>query len=634
MSSHASIPNDNDSGPELGLEDFRRLGVRPLEYRQTVIRLAALRSSRTLAKQQLTVPSEQGSLQLSRLMTSAYRLLDPRQREDPMHRALVGRILPHVLSGAGQTHFVSDFPAVAQSVSDVGTFDDEDGTLIEIRAQSELSPQWTITLGDQDLIGSQSKILRIGQISFRRAFRSASYAVIALVIVGFMVGAFVGFSGVGDYLELARMQPPPVAVATGETAGAASEIAPTISDEQPRPTSLSVQPAVSLEQPTESAQSVSLSSDPIPTPSQSQSVAVASSPESPTLPAQVDEAKQSQPVPSQSSKSLPPQAEPPPEGDLRLRPSLRNPVPAGEDVRAVRRKLAAEFPRLSESIAIQSIGQRIDLLMAYADQQSPGSAEYWTAGIMLAEHHWLVDDIGRVRQQLEGLTDHYQTSTPMVLASTFIRSCSLARLPETHEHLFTNGLRLCDWLLVTESTDECEQIVEILSQIDQQPEPTDANRRLKDYSDAIDQMVRLAGASELWIQQVDKSANAKNTGSAGRYHCLFLRKWDLGLPWLTAVSDKRIARVAQQELEAQDVESQFDVANRWLEIAKRYAGRAANSMRLHGIGQLRAVKNDSTAIKQLQIERAIDEAMQALPIDLRPIAFSREPSPPAKAENG
>lgn len=70
-----------------------------------MIRRAAARSSRALAEQQLHDPTEQVALQLSRVTTSAYRLLDPRQRPDPNQRTHIGRILPNVLSWAGQTTF-------------------------------------------------------------------------------------------------------------------------------------------------------------------------------------------------------------------------------------------------------------------------------------------------------------------------------------------------------------------------------------------------------------------------------------------------------------------------------------------------------------------------------------------------
>ena len=90
---------------DLQVEDFQRLGVRPDEMRLTVIRRAATQSSRTLAESQLTEPSDTAALQLSRVTTSAYRLLDPRKRGDAHQRIHVGRILPTVLMWAGQTKF-------------------------------------------------------------------------------------------------------------------------------------------------------------------------------------------------------------------------------------------------------------------------------------------------------------------------------------------------------------------------------------------------------------------------------------------------------------------------------------------------------------------------------------------------
>ena len=96
-----------ESQPKVGLEveDFERLGVRPDETRLTVIRRAAMQTSRALAENQLSNPSDTAALQLSRVTVSAYRLLDPRQRGDVHQRIHIGRILPGVLMWAGQTKF-------------------------------------------------------------------------------------------------------------------------------------------------------------------------------------------------------------------------------------------------------------------------------------------------------------------------------------------------------------------------------------------------------------------------------------------------------------------------------------------------------------------------------------------------
>ncbi len=98
------------SPPTVGLdvEDFRRLGVRPHECRLTVIRRAAARSARALAEKQLTSPTDQVGLQLSRVATSAYRLLDPRQRTRRPSAGLCGTDLAECTEWAGQTGFHSD----------------------------------------------------------------------------------------------------------------------------------------------------------------------------------------------------------------------------------------------------------------------------------------------------------------------------------------------------------------------------------------------------------------------------------------------------------------------------------------------------------------------------------------------
>lgn len=93
----------------LTLEDFRTLGVRPHEFRSIVIRQAAVRKTRDLAKRQLESPSDQVGLQLARIATTTYRLLDPRLRDESAHSAYVGRILPQVLSWASRTSFSREF---------------------------------------------------------------------------------------------------------------------------------------------------------------------------------------------------------------------------------------------------------------------------------------------------------------------------------------------------------------------------------------------------------------------------------------------------------------------------------------------------------------------------------------------
>ena len=85
-------------------DDFRRLGVRPFECRSLVIRDASTRKAIALASEPFQ-PLPEYTTELSRIATSTYRLLDPRQRTDATQRIIVGRILPLAMLTADQTLF-------------------------------------------------------------------------------------------------------------------------------------------------------------------------------------------------------------------------------------------------------------------------------------------------------------------------------------------------------------------------------------------------------------------------------------------------------------------------------------------------------------------------------------------------
>ncbi|MCD0458352.1 hypothetical protein [Roseiconus lacunae] len=109
---NAKAPEEGPSGlcdmefpVTLGPDDFLRLGVRKTETRLAVIRNAALKAARALAVKQLADPNESTQKQLSQVAVSAYRLLDPRQRDDRYSRVHIGRIRPGALHQAGHAEF-------------------------------------------------------------------------------------------------------------------------------------------------------------------------------------------------------------------------------------------------------------------------------------------------------------------------------------------------------------------------------------------------------------------------------------------------------------------------------------------------------------------------------------------------
>ena len=205
------MSSDSHSTLDLRVEDFERLGVRPDEIRLTVIRRAATKTSRALAENQLTQPSDTAALQLSRVTTSAYRLLDPRNRGDVHQRIHVGRILPTVLMWAGQTKFQNQHEGGRKSslanlgISEATISGGSDASmpfqggglseadlieLMELDSTPLLAgqPIWTQCLSDVDILGRSHWLKRWNRC--KRALLKRWYSIgLAVVLLILFVGA-------------------------------------------------------------------------------------------------------------------------------------------------------------------------------------------------------------------------------------------------------------------------------------------------------------------------------------------------------------------------------------------------------------------------------------------------------------
>jgi len=202
---------------DLQLEDFHRLGVRPHEMRLTVIRRAASKTSRALAESQLKEPSATAALQLSRVTTSAYRLLDPRNRGDALQRVHIGRILPTVLMWAGQTKFQNQQPGIRKNAIAGGSIrlsENSDGPgsavlfqggglseadlieLMELDSTPLLAgkPAWAHSLTDGDLLQRASLAHRWNRLKKHFSNRWVLLGVGGL-IMGVLVGLILNRSG-------------------------------------------------------------------------------------------------------------------------------------------------------------------------------------------------------------------------------------------------------------------------------------------------------------------------------------------------------------------------------------------------------------------------------------------------------
>lgn len=126
-------------------EDFQRIGIQPRETRSAVIRRAASRTSKSLARRQLSAPSRATEEQLSQVATSTYRLLDPRQRIGDHDRAHVGRIRPGTLLNIERYGFAGKVASDSDSFSATDSNHDQ--------TESGQSKRFTSPLSKLDLRG-------------------------------------------------------------------------------------------------------------------------------------------------------------------------------------------------------------------------------------------------------------------------------------------------------------------------------------------------------------------------------------------------------------------------------------------------------------------------------------------------
>ncbi|TWT74966.1 hypothetical protein CA85_02540 [Allorhodopirellula solitaria] len=103
-----AAPADSQGASEA---DFATIGVRNLEWRLPIIRSAAHRSADAIALSQIVDPSPAQEDQLTQIVMSTYRLIDPRFRGSYFQQVRVGRMLPMVLQHASE---IDGTPVVLQ----------------------------------------------------------------------------------------------------------------------------------------------------------------------------------------------------------------------------------------------------------------------------------------------------------------------------------------------------------------------------------------------------------------------------------------------------------------------------------------------------------------------------------------
>ncbi|WP_146532383.1 hypothetical protein [Rubripirellula reticaptiva] len=556
------MPITNTEPSTLNVEDFRRLGVRPNELRLAVIRRAIVRTSRSLSKRCLQAKSTEDALQLSRVATSAYRLMDPRLRTNIHQRAHVGRILPSTLSLAGNTNFFNragaadaSFAGSDPSESDSSATETVDANewiagidfpSLETPVARNSDTVWLQKLGDDDLLESTPQSRRLKRLR-RKLLPSWTW----FAIGGLIASVAVGFSTMAPKFDSPYSQA--IEQTTASRVPASVRQPSILEQELPAPSNQSAEPIVESER-------TEFLPDPFANPITYAAPLVS--------PADSDDTEMLAP-----SVFLPSSNDGEPKNNLlanRDLASVANPTPnepAEAFATAPLPTAPAEPTESPDEARVREFLEKVD----DADTEGPNN-DLHRIGLALCESLLAGESFDRCDQ----ITDR--------LMSTDFSGARSSKLADV------NAVRL--------ATKQMRRMHHSLAQYTQSP------RTLQ--------------------QQIDSTsikAEIEHAGALGRYECLMLRRWNYdSLSRLTESTDTRIASLARQEL-AMPVDAPADeladMAQRWLSAAKRADGRASESMQLHAIDWMQRASNAASGLLRLNQLRLIDEQLDTLPLHLR-----------------
>lgn len=560
----ASEPN-----PLISPDDFRRLGVHLDETRIAVIRLAATRSSQPLAAQHLRTADTRVELQLCQIVTSAYRLMDPRQRADDGARSRVGRILPAALrsvganQGGGFCH--AELGSELAFVQDKQSAFEWSGSAVfqDSQARFESEQRW------ESFVVSDPRLVLPAKAK-HRYLRVLATGAMGLVLIAWLI-----------YQSLKSNDANRFSVDSGNVIVLAE-------DEQFLPVSPSLEFLM--------ASAV----DEIQPPTREELLALWTADLAPIAP----------------MRSI---VEP---ADLSIENSQESGFqrPTREEIVRARRSLKIQFPELKKSASPEQVCRQIRNLQTAHKQMEPGSIDDWTCQLFIAELSWLVNDPNSVRRQLKQTADRFEVSIDSLVAESFEVACGLAGLPETQQQLLEYGMPVADRLLISESFSASRQVVESLMPLAKSLEHDRVLSQLPQFLLAIDRAERLSAVTARVQFDGLRPLVGSEIGRVGRYYCLYLRKWDLGLPYLTKAADPRLASAARRQMELGTSEQNaeiVEVASLWLALADRAEGRIADSIRLHALKMLQSLLRQLNGIEKIDLQREIEGQASRLPAYLQ-----------------
>ncbi len=213
-----------------------------------VIRRALEQSAQPLALMHLRSPSEELERMLLELLVGAYRVLDPRRRQDPQSRVMLGRLHPQLADEAVQVAQarlaapqspklaavvpppVEEYGQVpvnvrrapiaeraATLVTAAGTQREEDGATLERFIDTAMVPGWEATLSSPDLL-VQLPTTRVYRAARRQLVNAPFTAIVAAIVLAGSVLLLCGWWAVACWHASADQRQVAGAVAAGTPA--------------------------------------------------------------------------------------------------------------------------------------------------------------------------------------------------------------------------------------------------------------------------------------------------------------------------------------------------------------------------------------------------------------------------------
>ncbi len=614
---------------ELDAEEFLRLGVRPDECRLLVIRRATVVAAKALADKQLLSPTPQVERQLSRVVTSAYRILDPRKRSDFIQRIQIGRMQPNGSSWPIHLSFrIENLAATSQSLASddpsnevAFPFDGDTDSDVLSRTSSlvpsSLVPYRSIadltkSLGDEDLVIAGARRRRIAALR-----RSIQHPWLLVSLLGLLVGTTITLSRIDfgpDEFKPTRIDPSPVLASSfqppatqitpvveplpisTETIDAApdrSNHAETIDvstildsqlesphvDAKPEEAlSLKPQSDLELEQGAETASVVEMDiADKVlskPTDWESSYESIIKSPIASSVEAQADGGYL--PDPFESSMIAPdgsPRSDEAPAIKIPAITAPSKPIQdagtppvSAERLSAARVRIKQALPLINTHLRPEQITELIRELKRLSKQFDETSDESFAIEVISSEHAWIISQAPLIRARLSLLSTKFGVNLTDLLVDSYLSSILIADLFESREHLANEGLFLAEELLRAGEIDRCNEVVNAVLELTKLTANEVQSNEVARLFAALEQCSKLGQSLISTDGEAIEKATETEIGIAGRYFCLLLGQWDRGLPWLVKTHDPRIAGLARQELELTSQSSPED----WNSAANRW----------------------------------------------------------------